>query len=44
MYLNAIENMDFIKPHYKCPVIDHLNVYSTMNTPLKHQIHVCTVQ
>lgn len=33
MYLNAIENMDFIKPHNKCPVIDHLNVNSTMNTP-----------
>lgn len=33
MYSNAIENMDFIKPHNKCPVIDHLNVYSTMNTP-----------
>lgn len=25
--------MDFIKPHNKHPVIDHLNVYSAMNTP-----------
>lgn len=32
-YLNAIENMDFIKPRNKHSVIDYLNVYSIMNTP-----------
>lgn len=44
MYLNAIENMDFIKPHNKCPVIDHLNGVQYNEHSRKHQIHVCTVQ
>lgn len=31
MYLNVIENMDFIKLYNKCFVIDYLNVNSIMN-------------